>query len=58
MDTDGSIKPDGKDIVYYTTSEVLADDVVDLVRSLGGIAKKYSRNRIGESNVGFRRDKR
>lgn len=48
MDTDGSIKPDGKDIVYYTTSKTLAEDVKELVCSLGGLAVIYERNKIGE----------
>lgn len=38
IDTDGSIGNKGT-IYYYTTSEVLARQVTDLVRSLGGICK-------------------
>ena len=46
MDSDGSIRK-GNKIGYYTNSERLADDVVELVTSLGGIARKgeYKRTR-------------
>lgn len=39
MDSDGSIRKRNK-IGYYTNSEKLADDVVELVTSLGGVARK------------------
>ncbi len=45
MDTDGT--NDGKMAAFTTTSEKLADGIIELVHSLGGRANKYSRNRIG-----------
>ena len=45
MDTDGSIKEQNK-IGYYTNSEVLANDVAELVFSLGGVARVHSYNRM------------
>lgn len=38
LDTDGTVKENGA-VVYGTTSEGLARDVVDLVQGLGGIAR-------------------
>jgi hypothetical protein len=43
MDTDGTVDKSGKSITFNTSSEVLANDVVFLVQSLGGIAKVSSR---------------
>jgi Flp pilus assembly CpaF family ATPase len=45
LDTDGSIvaPPRGMNIEFSTTSQRLADDVVFLVQSLGGIARQASR---------------
>lgn len=40
LDTDGTIKKNGE-ITYITTSEQLADDIRELVWSLGGSASKY-----------------
>ena len=37
LDTDGSIKPNGSDITYTTTSEELSKDISELVQSLGGL---------------------
>jgi hypothetical protein len=37
MDTDGSVNSTGK-AMFYTTSQKLAEDIIELVRSLGGIA--------------------
>lgn len=51
LDTDGSIKEGGKDVTYYTSSEKMADDIVELVYSLGGTARKYFRDRIGRTNT-------
>ena len=42
LDTDGTIKKNGE-ITYITTSEQLADDVRELVWSLGGSARKYKK---------------
>jgi len=38
LDTDGSVGANGS-VLYYTTSEQLANDVCYIIRSLGGIAK-------------------
>jgi len=38
MDGDGSISPERNRISYHTTSEVLAEDVRELVEGLGGVA--------------------
>jgi phosphate starvation-inducible PhoH-like protein len=48
-DTDGSIKWGGE-TVFYTTSLRLAEDVIEIVRSLGGKAKLRSRDRRNEKN--------
>lgn len=45
LDSDGSIVPKNK-IGYYTNSEKLANDVVELVNSLGGIARIHSYKRV------------
>jgi hypothetical protein len=50
MDTDGTIKKNGE-MELTTTSEQLAKDVVDIVRSLGGKAMVYERDRIGKSTI-------
>jgi phosphate starvation-inducible protein PhoH len=42
LDTDGTIKKNGE-IVYTTTSEILANNIIDLVLSLSGSARKYKR---------------
>ena len=44
MDSDGSIR-NGNKIGYYTNSEKLANDVAELVFSLGGIARVHSYHR-------------
>lgn len=44
MDCDGSIKRSGE-ASYTTTSETLANDVIELVRSLGGRATRRMRDR-------------
>ena len=40
MDTDGWVQNGGKSSLFCTTSPTLADDVTELVRSLGGIARR------------------
>lgn len=40
MDTDGYVSKDGITIQYYSTSEQMANDMIALVQSLGGIAWK------------------
>lgn len=52
LDTDGTIKKDGSDLVYITSSEQLQKDVIDLVLSLGGTAKSYGRFPKNTSIVG------
>lgn len=49
MDTDGSVKKNGE-ANFTTTSKKLAEDVVEIVRSLGGRAKLRCRNRIGKKS--------
>ena len=43
LDTDGTILKHSNSVSYSTTSPQLAEDVIFLVRSLGGIAKKRTR---------------
>lgn len=40
MDTDGWLENEGRSSMFSSASEGLADDLVELVRSLGGIARK------------------
>ena len=49
MDTDGSIKKNGE-CSFTTTSETLANNISELVRSLGGRANPKIRNRLGKRN--------
>jgi phosphate starvation-inducible PhoH-like protein len=50
-DTDGHCRERSKDqVTFYTTSIRLAEDVVEIVRSLGGKAKLRSRDRRNENN--------
>lgn len=49
MDSDGT--NDKKAAAYTTTSPALAKDIMELVRSLGGRATCYSRNRVGRVSV-------
>lgn len=51
MDSDGSISKTGNKITYSTNSKQLADDVVELVQSLGGLAKIhfYDRSKDNKS---------
>lgn len=48
MDSDGTITTKGNKISFSTTSNKLAEDVVELVYSLGGIAKKHTYDRRKE----------
>lgn len=49
MDTDGSVKKNGE-ANFATTSKRLAEDVAEIVRSLGGRAKLRCRNRVGKKS--------
>jgi hypothetical protein len=50
-DTDGYCRERVKDqVTFYTTSLRLAEDVIEIVRSLGGKAKLRSRDRRNEKN--------
>ena len=40
IDTDGYVNSKKSEVLYYSTSEQLIDDVVDISRSLGAIARK------------------
>ena len=50
MDTDGTVKTNGE-ASFTTTSLVLANNVSELVNSLGGRAVIRSRNRIGKKSL-------
>ena len=47
LDTDGTIKKNGE-IGYTTTSKKLAQDITEIIRSLGGKATIYTRDRVGK----------
>lgn len=49
MDTDGTIKKNGE-ASFITTSKKLAEDLIEVVRSLGGRATLCSRDRVGEDS--------
>jgi phosphate starvation-inducible PhoH-like protein len=51
MDTDGSVKEKTGEASFCTTSKQLAQDVIELVQSLGGKAKLRSTNRIGKTSI-------
>lgn len=57
MDTDGFCSKDGKDVIFYSTSEQLARDVQELVWSFGGKAvitdKQTYFNYLGEHKAGL-----
>ena len=42
MDTDGYVSKNGV-LIFYSTSEQLVDDFVEVIHSLGGVAKKRSK---------------
>lgn len=48
MDGDGSISPERNRVTYHTTSQRLADNVRELVESLGGIASVGEHDRSSE----------
>jgi phosphate starvation-inducible PhoH-like protein len=58
MDTDGSVKKRTGEASFCTISKQLAQDVVELVQSLGGKAKLRSRNRIGKTTSILKKDNR
>ena len=51
MDTDGSVKESTGEASFCTISKQLAQDVIELVQSLGGKARLISRNRVGKTNI-------
>lgn len=50
LDTDGTIKNNGE-ISFTTTSKLLANDVMEIVRSLGGKTGVYIRDRVGQKHL-------
>lgn len=40
IDSDGYLNKNKSEVIFYSTSSLLASNVVDIVRSLGGIARK------------------
>lgn len=52
MDTDGTIKKNGE-ASYTTTSLRLANDIIELARSLGGRATICKRDRIGKQSKAY-----
>lgn len=56
MDSDGSISKRGNKIHYSTNSKQLAEDVSELVFSLGGVAKvkSYERDKFGKKTIEYR----
>lgn len=54
VDTDGYINPKKSEVLYYTTSEQLANDLCSLVRSLGGLARYRFRNGAYKNKDGLR----
>lgn len=55
MDSDGSITKKGNKICYSTNSEQLANDVSELVFSLGGVAKirSYERDKFNKKTIEY-----
>jgi len=49
MDTDGTVKKTGE-ASFCTTSKQLAEDIIEIVRSLGGRANISSRDRVGKQS--------
>ncbi len=49
MDTDGTVKKTGE-ASFCTTSKQLAEDIIEIVRSLGGRASISSRDRVGKQS--------
>lgn len=51
LDTDGTIKENTGEIVFTSVSEQLIDDITELVRSLGGSARKYKREKNKKTQI-------
>jgi phosphate starvation-inducible protein PhoH/intein/homing endonuclease len=51
MDTDGTIKKTNGECAFTTISKTLAEDLCELVRSLGGRSTIYTRDRIGKETA-------
>lgn len=51
MDTDGTIKKTTGEQSFTTTSKKLAQDIIELCRSLGINATYYNRDRIGKKSI-------
>lgn len=49
LDTDGGIKKNGN-VYFTTTSQLLRDDIIELIQSLGGRAVYYERDRRGKKS--------
>lgn len=55
MDSDGSITKKSNKIIYSTNSKQLAEDITELIFSLGGVARLhgYERNRKGKKRIEY-----
>lgn len=51
MDTDGTIKESTGEQSFTTISEKLANDIIEVARSLGINATYYTRNRVGKTTI-------
>jgi phosphate starvation-inducible protein PhoH len=53
MDTDGTVKKTTGEASFTTTSKQLSEDIMEIIRSLGGRAVSYIRDRTQKLNNGY-----